>query len=274
MTRERWFADGWEITEGTVRDWAYRAGSDSTTAMVGVNAVVPNRDGELWRPKQTGPASFNLDVWLAGTNRTDVELAWRTLLRAVRRPHRLVRFTRYMASGEHVYCYAELIGTIEPTYIAQKGMRASMAFSVPAGRWYSEDSYTMQTVAGAALTQTLVLTSFEPSTAPMDTLTFQVKGPITSPIVVDRTDTGFDDDTCKYDAPLTVGQTLTLDSGSWDVTGAGGLAINQSKILPTGGRLLTVNAARPGEVPTVQLRGSGGSTTTQLIVTGRRAYAC
>lgn len=273
MARERWLADGWEITEGTVRDWAYRGGTDSVTAMVGANATVPNRDGELWRPKVAGPGSFNLDVWLAGSTRTEVEANWRLLLRAVRRRHRLVTFTRYMASGEVVLADAELIGTIEPTHIAQRGMRASMAFAVPAGVWRSQTTYTNQTTAGASLPQTLSLTSFEPSSEAMVELTYTIAGAITTPVIADTTD-GVDGDTFKYDATVGSGQSLIVNAATWAVTSSGGLTVNQAKIMPTGNRLMTVVAARPGATPTVQLRGTSGNGNTRLTVTGRRIYAC
>jgi hypothetical protein len=273
MARERIFLDGWEITLGVVREWAVRAGTDGTTGAVGANGDVPNRTGTLWRPKVAGPGQFDLDVWVAGATRTEVEVAWRNLLRAARRPHRLIRITRHMASGEIVECDAELTGTIDPTHIAQLGMRAQLTFGVPSGVWKSQTVYTAQTVAGAALPQTLVLDGLEPSTAAIEDLVLVIKGAVAAPTVVDRTD-GVDGDYLLYGATIAAGGSLRLDSATWGVTGAGGHVVNIANVNQVGRRYLAVPAARPGQTPTVELRGSGGGVGTQLVVTGRRAYAC
>lgn len=273
MARERFLLDGWELTEGTVRDWAYRGGTDSATAPVGANASVANRAGEIWRPKAAGAGQFSLDVWVTGADRSEVEDNWRLLLRAARRRHRLIPVTRYMASGEVVTCDAELVGTIDPTHIGQRGMRASLSFSVPSGLWVSQASFVASTTPGAALPQTLALPGLEPSTEAMVDLTYVINGPITNPVIVDRTD-GYDGDSFKYNGTVSASQSLTVNAGTWLVTGGGGLTVDHAKVMPSGNRLMTVVAARPDETPTVQLRGTGGGGGTKLTVTGRRSYAC
>ena len=58
MTTERWLADGWDLEQAGVRGWEYRDGTDQIAAAVGANGAVPNRTGEIWRPKTLGPGMF------------------------------------------------------------------------------------------------------------------------------------------------------------------------------------------------------------------------
>lgn len=272
MAVERWLFDGWELTERVARDWASRDGASDTAAYVGVNAAVPNRRGEIWRRKLPGAVPVVLDVWLAGTTRTEVDDAYRTLIRAVRRGHRLVTVERYMASGEVLTADVELVGQIQPVWLGQRGWRATLTLSVPAGVWKGKTVYTEQTTAGSTLPKTLALTSFEPSTETIDDLVFTVSGPITNPSIYDRTD-GVDGDWVQWIGTLSSTQTIIFNSGTWSVSGTGGLVPSQLSVRMSAGRLLPVPAGRPGSTPTVQLRGTGGGTQTRLTVSGSRSYA-
>ena len=61
-----------------------------------------------------------------------------------------------------------------------------------------------------------------------------------------------------------------MDSGTWAVTGTGGLVVNQAKLDYTGARYMTLNPPRPSEVaPVARLSGFNGGTNTKLTVTGR-----
>ena len=168
MARETIAFDGWELTEGTVRNWEIRDGFDDVAAMVGDNLTVANRSGEVWRPKTLGAGKFTVQLWLAGKTISQAQDAWRTLLRATVRPHRLVRVTRTMASGEVVYCDAEVTGGVSPTHLGQTGYRASITFTVPSGIWRSDVVYEHKTPVGAKLNQGLYLDNLAPSTAPLE----------------------------------------------------------------------------------------------------------
>lgn len=271
MGLESWTFDGWVLTEGIVRGWEYRSGTDVAAAAVGSNAQVPNRSGELWRSKVLGPGQFSLNVWLAGASYQAARASYNTLLRAVQRPHRQIRVNRTLPDGEVIFADVELTGKIEPTHLGQLGYRASLDFNVPAGVWQSVTVYTAQTIAGAALPQSLSLVAFEPSTGPLERLTYTIKGRLASPVLVDRTDL-VDGDSVSYVGTIAAGQSLILNSDTWGISGAGGMSPNLAAVNVSGERLLAVPAARPGLNPTVELRGSTPDLTTQLIVSGRRSY--
>lgn len=271
---EKWTADGWNLEAAGVRGWEYRAGTDRVAAPVGSNGQVPNRRGELWRAKTLGAGSFTLGMWLAGTSRDECYAQYGLLLQAVVRPHRLVRIERTMADGSVRWCDAEYAGGIEPTHIAQRGMKAAIDFKVPDGVWRAKDPMAaVSTIAGSALPQTLALPLLAGNTAAVEDGTITVYGPITSALVVDRTD-GVDGDTLLYDTPLTSGQYATFDGKAWTVTGGGSHVAKVAKVFPSGRRFLTVPAPRPGATPTIQLRGTGGGAATKLTYTAYPTFAC
>lgn len=273
MARERWIFDGWELTLGNgVRDWESRDGTDSVTGLIGSNATVANRSAELWQPKTISAGKFTINLWLAGADRSEAVAAYRNLLRAFVRPHRLVRVQRYMPDGELVFCDAEVVGGIDPTHLGEQGYRAAVTFSVPSGIWLSDTSYTHTSPAGSALPKTLSLTSLEPSTATMELLKYTIKGPITNPKLSDATPGGYGD-TLTYQGTVANGQSLVINASSWTTTGST-FAVNNALLIPTGRRYMAVAHAQPGDVPAVKLEGTGGGTATQLIVEGRRNYLC
>ena len=279
--RERWLFDGWELTEGSVRDWAYRGGTGETTSFMGENTMVPGRSGAMWRPKVQGPATFSLDVWIRGADREAVQAEYRTLLRAVRRRHRLVNVVRTLASGEQITADVEVIGGITPQYLSQRVWRASIAFSIPAGAWRSVTSYShVSSQANATFPKTLVLTNLEPSTEAHDELVIKVHGPGAHIAVIDVTD-GVDGDWFWYAAAMTADQWFTLDCKTWAITAgkdsapADGTWFNPHAVQHNGARYLSVPAARPGQTPTVRVAvaGANGTTATYVQVTGNRSYA-
>lgn len=270
---EKWVVDGWDLALSGARGWEYREGTDMVAAAIGSNGSVPNRRGEIWRPKTLGPGGFTLGLWLTGADRAACETQFRNILRAVVRPHRLLTIERTLASGEVIQCSAEYAGSIKPQHFAQKVMKASLDFAVPDGVWRGQTTYTHSTIAGAALTQSLTLTNLEPSTAAIEDGTFIIDGPITNPHVVDVTD-GVDGDDFYYNASLAAGQTLTVNCATWTVTGGGGHTAQLGKVFPSGRRLLSVPAARPGQTPKLELRGTGGGTGTRLTFSGKKTYAC
>lgn len=271
--RERWYFDGWELTVGGgIRDWESRDGTDVVGAFVGDNHTVANRSGEMWRPKTMGPGEFTINVWVAGADRATALKNYRELIRAVARPYRMIRVARWLTDGERIFCDAELVGGIKPTMLGERGFKASMQFKVPGGVWQSDAWFTHRTASGSSLPKTLALTDLEPSTAPMEVLKYTIKGPITNPKLVDMTPGGFAD-TVVYQGTVPSGQSLVIDAGTWGTAGST-FTVNAAALIPTGRRLMTISHAQPGDVPTVQLQGSGGGSTTQLVVEGRRNYLC
>jgi len=268
--RERIKFDGWELTEGTVRDWEVRDGMDGVPGMIGDNLTVANRSGEVWRPKVMGSGKFTVQLWLAGKTISAAQDAWRTLLRATVRPHRLVRVQRTMASGEVIYCNAEVTGGVEPTHLALNVYRASITFNVPEGVWYSEKVYGHETPAGHTGV-TLYLPGLAPSTAPLENLTYTFWGRVTNPHILDNTDGGYLDK-LTYSNTIASGKYLQFDAATWGIGGNTPAANND--ITPTGRRLMTIGAERPGDTPSVRFEGSSPDSKTKLRISGRRVYLC
>lgn len=275
MSREQWFVSGLELTDSNRWDVEYRTGLYMAPAQSGDNPSLPGTTGELWRPKKHGPGRFVLNMWLGDpTSRATVEDNYDLMLRALMRPHELLQFTRILAGGDTRQCWGEVVSDLAPDpAFGQLGMRYSAEVHVPAGYWESNADSTNASTVGAALPQTLVLDQFADATAPMETLTYRVDGPITNPQVVDTTDT-VDGFSFTYTGTIPSGQYLLIDSGNWAVTGGGGFAPNLAAFTYTDARFMTVVSAKPGFYPTVQLRGLSGGGNTALTVTGRRRYLC
>ncbi|GAA2746176.1 hypothetical protein [Kitasatospora cinereorecta] len=275
MARERWLVDGYELTDGLVRDVEYRSGLVTTPAVVGANAAVPNRIGELWRPKHHGPGKFTLALWLAprAGGWQAVEQAWEDLLRAIARPHRLLTFERYTAAGQLRRCQGEVLSALAPTPLGQSGMRVGVEVNVPAGYWESGDIAFEATAPGSPLPQDLDLDPFTDATAPMEQLAYRITGPITAPTVTDTSDgPGRNGDSFTYTGQIAAGQSLTVDSATWQLTGTGGLVPDPARLTNTGPAFLRLAPGRPGMPPSVRLTGTNPGAGTQLTVTGRRAY--
>ena len=273
LNHEQIFFDGWELTEGTVRNWEVRDGMDGVAAMVGDNLTVANRSGEVWRPKTMGPGRFQLSVWLYGNTRQQANDAWRTLLRAVYRTHRLITVKRRMPGGESVVCAAELVGSIEPTHLGMQGYRATLTFNVPSGYWCSETFYAHETAAGATLPKALYLNDLAPSTGPLEHLSYTIWGPITNPTLTDNTDGGTGD-TINYKGTIPNGGWIRYNATNWSIDKGFSAGYSLSNVNPTGRRLMTITAARPNDVPSVLLTGTGGGAATKLRVYGQRIYLC
>jgi hypothetical protein len=266
-----WF-DGWELTEGTVRNWEVRDGIDGVAGMLGDNLTVANRSGEVWRPKLLGPGSFTIQLWLKGNTKREAQDAWRTLLRAVYRPHRLVQVKRRTAGGELVYANAEVSGRIEPTHLGQLAYRASITFNVPSGIWQSVTDYRMDTPASSAMPKTLYLDDFALSTAPLENLQFTIYGRITNPRLIDNTDGGIGDQ-LLYTGTIPSGAWIRFNAATWGID-ASGTTYSHAATNPTGRRFMTIGAARPGDRPSIQLTGTNTDSKTRLGVYGKRAYLC
>ncbi|MFJ8043788.1 hypothetical protein ACIRBX_25130 [Kitasatospora sp. NPDC096147] len=273
MARERWLVDGYELTEGLVRDVEYRAGLIATPPVIGANATVPNRVGELWRPKHHGPGKFTLALWLAPRTGgwQQVEAAWEDLLRVLARPHRLLTFERHTAAGQIRRCQGEVLSSLAPTPLGQSGMRLGVEVTIPSGYWEGTATVTNSSPAGTALPHALALAAFADATAPMENLAYRIDGPITAPTVTDTTD-GPGGDSFTYTGQITAGQSLTVDSATWQLSGTGGLQPDPARLSLTGPAVLRLAPGRPSSPPSVRLSGTNGGPGTALTVTGRPAY--
>jgi hypothetical protein len=275
MGIERWFVDDWELTQGWVRNVEYRSGLSATPAVFGANASVPGLTGELWRPKRHGAGRFVLNLWVAGANNTQAA-AWAVyedVLRAVARPTELLVFKRTMDDGSQRQCRGEVITAIEPIPVGDGAYRMAIEVGVPSGYWESVGTFTDTSATGSTLPRDLSLTTLNPSTAPMEHLTYTITGPITNPKVSERIN-GADLDSFTFTGVVGATQTLIVNASTWALTGSGTPTFTPSlaALSYTSGRFLSVKPARPGGTAAVRMTGSAGGTTTRLQVSGRQAF--
>ena len=151
------------------------------------------------------------------------------------------------------------------------GWRAQIEFNVPSGVWEEPTTRTFTATAGATLPKTLTLTALAESTAPNETGVFTIYGPITNPRIVETTG-GVDGDWFQYNGTVPNNQALIVNSGTWALAGLGGFVPNQSLAYSSNDRFMPIHPGRPGQTPTVQLRGTSGGTATNLHVSARRTY--
>jgi hypothetical protein len=277
--RERWTVDGYELTEGDIRDVEYRSGQLGTPATRGENATIAHRTGRLWRPKVHDTGAFTLDIWF-GTNQRQAQAQWDEILRAVVQPHRLCAWSRVTPSGEVRHCEGEVTAALQPTAIGQSAYRASIEVSVPAGYWRGDRQFTVSTpttgtpgVDGAGRRYREVeLTPFASSTAPLEALTLQLRGAVSAPTVTDVSGLGRGE-SLRYGLAIPDQATITLDCGSWEGR-ASGTSWEPEVLSYTGHRFLTVAATPPGVTPTLRLSASTMGAGAQLTVSGYRSYLC
>ncbi len=278
--RERWSVDGYELTEGAVRDVEYRSGQLGTPALRGDNATVAHRTGTLWRPKVHEAGAFTLEVWFGEDQRT-AQAQWDEILRAVVSPHRLCTWSRVTAAGEVRSCAGEVTAALQPTAIGQAAYRAQIEVTVPSGYWRGERMFTASTStegspatgAGGLRYRDVALTGLAPSTAPMEELVLRLDGHLVGPQVLDVTLFGRGE-RLQYALTIPAGRGLELDCRQWVGTGIGGLTFEAEALSYTGHRYLTVAAAPPGVVPTVRLAASSMGAGARLTVSGYRSYLC
>lgn len=268
MAGVQWYIDGVPLKQGLVRDVETRAGWSNVTATAGQNLSVPNRAGEIFMPKDITAGGFSLSLWLFGASEDELRDEFDRLLRLVVQPSRMLTVQKVYPDRKTRVCRAELTGGIRPTVIGAHGMRATLTFRIPAGIWESQDTYTHQTVAGAPLPQPLRLTHLAQATAPMDNAILTIHGPITNP-VVGWSNPGYDiTERVTYSGTVPAGASLTLNSGTWGISG-NGFPVNTAAVIPSGGRFLTIAHSSD---PAVTLSGVGGGATTQLVVQSKAAF--
>lgn len=268
MAKTRWFLRGWELTTGNVRDVESRAGWESLSPGQGENVTIPNRGGYVFRPKRISAGKFSLSFWLAGADETELLSLWGQIIQAAAPLETLTSVRRIDPDGTEWRCEAELTGTIAPTRVADRGIKAMLEFSIPSGQWESATSYTAYSTAGAALPQSLSLPFLAGSSGQASTLFLEVYGPIVNPVIADVTSFGSGHQV-SYAGTIPAGGVLRIDSANWNVV-AVGFALNPAALQPTAGRYMLIDVPAPGTVPVLQLRGTGGGATTRLGVAGRK----
>jgi hypothetical protein len=106
---------------------------------------------------------------------------------------------------------------------------------------------------------------FGNATAPMEAMAYKLTGPWLNPVL-----TFADGSWVAYDVNLLAGQTVTIDSGTWTLTGGGGHVVDYTKIRHDGGddRWATL----PPTSQIITLGGSNRTVATKLALTGRLMF--
>lgn len=263
MARETWTVDGYALTDGAVRDVELREGLYATPeGYRGELTAVGARHGLLWRPRPLGPGAFALQLWLGADSRAELEDAYDELLRYVIRPERLLSWRRGLADGSVREAMGQVVERIEPAPIGQLGMRVGLVVQVPDGRWRDLATSDSGALAPGVAVE---LAAFADATAPMDDLVVTVNGPLTGNLRVEdvRSGKGF-----SYSGALPgVGQSLTVNAGSWTLTGATWATLSYDGATP-----FELTPGTPSGPPAIKVTGDGMTGATRVRVTGRQAY--
>ncbi len=273
MMLENWYADGYLLTSCGVRDIAYGSAMYTGAGKRGDNTTVAQRNGDIWRPKMYESSAFTLNMYTYNPRGQEFALdAYRELLRVMTRQDALVEFVREWQDGSRRYrCFGEVVQAVAPTNFGPRGFRMGFEVRVPGAFWESVDQF-VHTTSDAVLPQTITLTNHADSNAPIDDMRFVVTGPVTNPTVELLRSSVTTPERWTYNGVVAAGQTLTVDAGTWAVTGTGGLVVDQSRIDYTGNRYLTVQPHRPNDIvqaPQIRLSGSSGTSSTRLSTVGR-----
>ncbi len=269
--RERWYADGWELTHGVVRDVEYRDGLYRSAPLSGENVEIGGMDGELWTPKRFGAGSFLLNLWLGGKTRAEVEVAYHTLLLRMVRKHALVRFRRVLADGSARECLGEVVQAIEPQAIGNLGMRASIEVRVPGAFWRDQaiiDTGDLSIAGLSGTAVTLALDAFAGADAPMADLTVHVAG-LVNGLRVTTPETGH---YFAYSGVLNDGETLVINSATSSLTVPGGSAGNLARFTYTGTRFFELFPRPDDSAPQLRVLAASSGANASLRFVGRRSY--
>lgn len=147
----------------------------------------------------------------------------------------------------------------------------SVSLRVPGSFWEDQSASTV------ALTPVWngQIAQFDGNTAPVEDSVFTIHGPCTS-IKIQALYNGLPleaDSWFQYTGALSATQTLTVDCGTWTLTGGGGYVPNYA-LLTSGGspRWLTLVANVYGQSPAVKITSAGTTGATTVSVTAKRKF--
>lgn len=245
----------------------------------GENLVVPGSHGELHIPaKKHNPANVVLQLWVRGVNPDgtipadgDARRVFVGNLRAL-----VAMFTvdeqvilrHTLSDGSAREIVGEVTDTIEPDITGWGRWslgQFAVALTCAHPFWADVDEVTSTVDAGSPA----ALTEFEGATAPMEDLLIEL-GPQSNPRL-EQPSTGI---FVKVNRVIEAGQTITVDTSTWEVYGSPGVAGGLYEDLEYGGRGTArwfALSPEPGGTPVVELTNSDGSGG-QVVITGKRKY--
>jgi hypothetical protein len=120
------------------------------------------------------------------------------------------------------------------------------------------------------------VTQLAGTTAPIEDAIYTISGPCTSCTVEARYDGGAMDDPqyFTYSGTIGTGQTLVVNSGTWKLTGTGGLVVDYTKMFHTGSaRFLEIPPGPIGGYPQLKVTMAGAvAGTSKVNVSARRKF--
>lgn len=247
------------------------------------NVTVPGRHGTIRTPnKRYEEGQIVLPMWVKGSDDDEGNISRSqffenvdTLTQLFRPGAGLLSVIHTLPDGSQRRVLAECTEAIDMTMVAggeYPYATFSVALRVPGVFWEDATASTFD----VSNTFNGDLTQLQGATAPIEDAVFVIYGPATSVTVEARYNGGAMDDPqyFTYSGTIATGQTLTVDCGTWKLTGAGGLAIDYTKMFHTGGaRFLTLAPGPVGGSPQmkVTMAGSVGGTS-KVRITARRKY--
>lgn len=240
------------------------------------NLALPGMHGELWIPNKKFEAnSIVLPMWVAGCDadgaipsdssaRKEFFKRVNELVGVFKGTDELLDVRWTQPDGTVRQCWAEATDVFDFTADAAPTGRVGVILSIP-GAFWQDVTETSQTFTGT--TASVKPSKFAGSTAPMEDMVYTFVGPRTNPGITFQDGSWF-----AYAAALTAGQTLTVDSGEWELTGAGGLVPDYTKLSHDGA---DGNWGTLPPMPTaanVNLDGSATTAASSVTFTGHRKF--
>lgn len=236
----------------------------------GADVVVPGRHGAIRTPgKRYDTAEVVLAMWVVGADQDGLipqDTTSRRLMAAnIDKLAKLfgagtVELVQTRPDGTLRRLEGEVTGVIDFTTMAG-ATRAEFAVTVRSWMAFWQD--TVDVTADFTGEGAWPVNEFTAATAPCDELKLTLYGPSSNP----RADSG--GVWAQYNQVIPIGQDVTLDCKTWELSGGGGLVPNHSLVAHSGDARWFVLA--PGDPPVVTLTDTSPNLVRARLV-GRRNY--
>ena len=252
-----------ESIAGRLRAAAFRTG----------NVTVPGRDGDLWVPnKKFQSNQITLPMWVVGSDddgaipngsSARIEFFKRVdeLVTLFKSPALLdVRHT--LPDGSIRQYFAEALDVLDFTTDASPKGMVGVVLEVPGSFWQDVTALTQQWTGTVG---TATPSNFAGTQVAITDPIWELTGPWTSPRL-----TFSDGSFMAYNAVIAATQKLTVNCGTWELTGSGGLTVDYSKIQHDGSDAIW--GAVPASLGAITMTGSARTTASKLVLTARRKF--
>lgn len=239
------------------------------------NVTVPGRHGTVWVPnKRYEEGQIVLPMWVKGSDDSETTIG-RTvfydnvdMLTQLFRPGAgLLEVIHTLPDESERRCLAECTEAINLTMVAgglYPYATFSVALRVPDAFWTD----TVVTNFDMAPGFNGGIAPLDGMTAPCEDAVLVVRGPCTSVTVEARYNDGPMDDPLyfTYSGTIGTGQTLTINCGTWKLTGGGGLVVDYTKMFHVGSaRFLTIAPGPVGVAPQLKVTMAGSVSGTSKV---------